>query len=42
MRFTERLPNYGQELVTLNRLLQESFRTSIEYTFLIGSPVTPR
>src|ERR1700733_1576911 len=41
MCFTERLPDYGQELITLNRLLQESFRTSIEYTFFVCSPVTP-
>ena len=41
MFFIERLPNYGQEFITLNRLLQESSRTSVEYTFFVGSPVTP-
>jgi hypothetical protein len=41
MFFIERLPNYGQEFISLNRLLQESSSTSIEYTVLACSPVTP-
>ena len=41
MRFTERSPNYGQKFITLYRLLQESLRTGMEYTFFVGSPVTP-
>jgi hypothetical protein len=40
--FIEGLPNHGQEFISLNRLLQESSRASIEYTFLVCSPVTPR
>jgi uncharacterized radical SAM superfamily Fe-S cluster-containing enzyme len=39
--FNERLPNYRQEFISLNRLLQESAATGIEYTFLVCSPVTP-
>jgi hypothetical protein len=35
------LPNHGQEVTTLKRLLQESSRTSCEYTFLVCSPITP-
>jgi hypothetical protein len=41
MFFIEGLPNHGQQFITLNRLLQESSRASIEYTFLVCSPVTP-
>ena len=41
MLFIERLPNYGQEFIRLNRFLQESFGASIEYTFFVCSPVTP-
>ena len=41
MRFTERLPNYGQEFIGLNRFRQESSGTSMEYTFFVRSPVTP-
>ena len=42
MFVVERSPNYGQEFITLNRLLQESFRAGIQYTFLVCLPVTPR
>jgi hypothetical protein len=41
MFFIERLPNHGQEFISLNRLLQEGSRASIEYTFFVCSPVTP-
>jgi hypothetical protein len=41
MRFIERVPNYGQEFIILDRLLQESSSASIEYTFFVCSPVTP-
>jgi hypothetical protein len=41
MFFIERLPNHGQEFISLNRFLQESSGASIEYTFFVCSPVTP-
>ncbi len=41
MRFIERVPNYSQEFISLNRFLQESSAASIENTFFICSPVTP-
>jgi hypothetical protein len=34
MFFTERVPNYGQEFISLNRLLQESSSASFECTVL--------
>jgi hypothetical protein len=37
----ERLPNYCQEFIRLNWLLQESSAASIEYTFFGCSPITP-
>ena len=39
--FIERLPNYGQELIRLNRFRQENSGAGIEYTFFVCSPVTP-
>ena len=41
MLFIERLPNQGQEFISLNRFLQESSAASIEYTFFVRFPVTP-
>jgi hypothetical protein len=41
MRFIERVLNYGQEFIRLNRFLQEGFATGIEHTFFVGSPVAP-
>ncbi len=41
MFFIERLPNHGEEFITLNGLLQEGFRAGIKYTFLVCFPVTP-
>ena len=41
MRFIERVPNYGQEFICLNRFLQESSAAGIEYTFFVCFPVTP-
>jgi hypothetical protein len=41
MRFIERVANYGQEFISLNRLLQESSAASVEYTLFVCSPVTP-
>jgi len=41
MRFIERVLNYGQEFIRLNRFLQESSAASIEYTLFVRFPVTP-
>jgi hypothetical protein len=41
MFFVERLPNYSQEFISLNRLLQESSSASLEYTVLACSSVAP-
>jgi hypothetical protein len=41
MFFIKCLPNYGQEFISLNQLLQESSSNIIEYTVLACSPVTP-
>ena len=39
--FIERVPNYGQEFIRLNRFLQERSAAGIEHTRFVGSPVTP-
>ena len=41
MRCIERVANYGEEFISLNRLLQESSTAGIEYAFFVCSPVTP-
>lgn len=40
MLFIERLPDYGQEFIRLNRFLQEGPAAGIEYTFFVCYPVT--
>ena len=42
MRFIERVLNYSQEFIRLNRFLQEGSAAGIEYPFFICVPVTPR